>query len=68
MSLLLDAWRRHSRLIPPMDVPTFELSVDDWMYLVDKVTPINRSNVCRLGMELGRVTLLLCRQPGGQGG
>lgn len=54
-------WRYQMKL--PVDGSTWEVSLDDWMYLMDEDTLINRSSMSKLGVELGQVTLFFRRQP-----
>ena len=39
------------------------IDLDDWMYLVDQDTLINRSSMRKLGVEVGQVTLFMRRMP-----
>jgi len=47
----------------PVDGSVYEVSFDDWMYLMDEDTLINRSSMSKFGVELGQVTLFFRRQP-----
>ena len=38
------------------------LSMDDWMYLMDEDTLINRTSMSKFGVEVGQVTLFFRRQ------
>ncbi|MBT8766578.1 DUF3833 domain-containing protein [Metapseudomonas boanensis] len=58
-------WRYQMNL--PVDGRPLEVTFDDWMYLMNEDTLINRSSMSKLGVELGQVTLFFRRQPGGQG-
>ena len=53
-------WRY--RLNLEVDGSTWEVSLDDWMYLMDEDTLINRSSMSKFGVELGQVTLFFRRQ------
>jgi hypothetical protein len=53
-------WRY--RLNVPVDDSTYEMSMDDWMYLMDEDTLINRTSMSKLGVEVGQVTLFFRRQ------
>lgn len=53
-------WRY--RLNLPVDDSTYEMSMDDWMYLMDEDTLINRTSMSKLGVEVGQVTLFFRRQ------
>lgn len=56
-------WRY--RLNLPVDDSTYEMSMDDWMYLMDKDTLINRTSMSKFGVEVGQVTLFFRRQGAG---
>ena len=60
-----NALRWRYRLNLPIDGSTYEVSFDDWMYLMDEDTLINRSSMSKFGVELGQVTLFFRRQGGG---
>lgn len=57
-------WRYALNL--PVDDSTYEVSVDDWMYLMDEDTLINRSSMSKFGVEFGQVTLFFRRQSSGE--
>ncbi|WEJ69897.1 DUF3833 domain-containing protein [Pseudomonas sp. PSE14] len=57
-----NALRWRYRLNLEVDGRTWEVSFDDWMYLMDEDTLINRSSMSKLGFELGQVTLFFRRQ------
>jgi hypothetical protein len=50
------------RLNLPVDGSVYEVSFDDWMYLMDEDTLINRSSMSKFGVEWGQVTLFFRRQ------
>ncbi|TRO12205.1 DUF3833 domain-containing protein [Ectopseudomonas mendocina] len=52
-------WRYHLNL--PVDDTTYVVYFDDWMYLMDDDTLINRSAMSKFGIELGQVTLFFRR-------
>jgi hypothetical protein len=52
-------WRYQLRL--DVDGTTWDVDMDDWMYLMDENTLINRSRMSKLGVELGQVTLFFRR-------
>ena len=54
-------WRY--RLDLPVDGRHWEVDMDDWMYLMDEDTIINRTTMSKLGVELGQVILFFRRQP-----
>ncbi|SDB61817.1 DUF3833 domain-containing protein [Pseudomonas sp. NFACC13-1] len=60
-----NALRWQYRLNLPVDGSTYEVTFDDWMYLMDDDTLINRSSMSKLGVELGQVTLFFRRQAAG---
>jgi len=49
-------------LLLPVDDTTYEVEFDDWMYLMDEDTLINRSFMSKFGVELGQVTLFFRRE------
>ncbi|KIF60432.1 DUF3833 domain-containing protein [Pseudomonas fluorescens] len=53
-------WRY--RLNVPVDDSIYEMSMDDWMYLMDEDTLINRTRMSKFGVEVGQVTLFFRRQ------
>ena len=57
-----NALRWRYRLNLDVDGSTWEVSFDDWMYLMDDDTLINRSSMRKLGVELGQVTLFFRRE------
>ncbi|MNJ21099.1 hypothetical protein D3C77_154440 [compost metagenome] len=56
-------WRY--RLDLPVDGQHWEVDLDDWMYLIDEDTLINRSSMSKLGVEVGQITLFFRRLPEG---
>ena len=56
------ALRWQYRLLLPVDDTTYEVEFDDWMYLMDEDTLINRSFMSKFGVELGQVTLFFRRE------
>jgi hypothetical protein len=57
-----NALRWRYRLNLPVDGSVYEVSFDDWMYLMDEDTLINRSSMSKFGVEWGQVTLFFRRQ------
>lgn len=53
-------WRYDLNL--EVDGSTWQVSFDDWMYLMDDDTLINRSSMRKFGVELGEVTLFFRRE------
>ncbi|MGV8921420.1 MAG: DUF3833 domain-containing protein [Pseudomonas sp.] len=60
-----NALRWRYRLNLPVEGSVYEVSFDDWMYLMDEDTLINRSSMSKFGVELGQVTLFFRRQSSG---
>lgn len=56
-----NALRWRYRLNLDIEGSTWEVDFDDWMYLMDEDTLINRSSMSKLGVELGQVTLFFRR-------
>lgn len=44
-------------LLLPVDGSTYAMRFDDWMFLIDDCTMINRASMAKFGIELGLVTL-----------
>lgn len=44
-------------LLLPVDGSTYAMRFDDWMFLIDECTMINRASMAKFGIELGQVTL-----------
>ncbi len=42
----------------PVDDKIYDVTFDDWMYLVDETTMVNRARMSKFGVRLGEVTLL----------
>ncbi|MCK1786862.1 DUF3833 domain-containing protein, partial [Pseudomonas sp. TNT11] len=57
-----NALRWRYRLNLAVDGSVYEVSFDDWMYLMDEDTLINRSSMSKFGVEWGQVTLFFRRQ------
>jgi hypothetical protein len=57
-----NALRWRYQLILPVDDTTYVVTFDDWMFLMDRDTMINRASMSKLGVELGQVTLFFRRQ------
>jgi hypothetical protein len=41
----------------PVDGREVDLDMDDWMYLIDPQTLVNRTSMRKWGVEVGQVTL-----------
>lgn len=52
-----NALRWQYTLLLPVDGTTYEMQFDDWMFLIDGQTMINRAKMSKFGVELGQVTL-----------
>ena len=52
-------WRY--RLDLPVDGRNWVMDMDDWMYLMDEDTLINRTRMSKLGVEVGQITLFFRR-------
>jgi hypothetical protein len=50
-------------LLLPVSGSIYEMQMDDWMYLMDQDTLINRTSMRKFGVELGQVTLFFRRRP-----
>jgi len=48
-------WRYTLNL--PVGDTSYDLDFDDWMYLIDDATLVNRARVSKFGIEVGQVTL-----------
>jgi len=48
-------WRYTLRV--PVKESTYDLQFDDWMFLMDEHTMVNRASMSKFGIELGQVTL-----------
>ena len=52
-----NALRWQYTLLLPVSGSTYEMQFDDWMFLIDGCTMINRASMRKFGFELGQVTL-----------
>jgi Protein of unknown function (DUF3833) len=52
-----NALRWNYVLALPVDGTTWHMDMDDWMYLIDGKTLLNRTRMSKLGVEVGQVTL-----------
>jgi hypothetical protein len=46
----------------PVGDSTWDMDMDDWMYLVDEHTLINRTRMSKFGYEVGQVTIFFRNQ------
>ncbi|WP_028101358.1 DUF3833 domain-containing protein [Pseudoduganella violaceinigra] len=53
-----NALRWRYTMLLPVDGSTYEMHFDDWMFLIDECTMINRATMRKFGIELGQVTLM----------
>jgi hypothetical protein len=49
-------------LLVPVDGSVYEMQMDDWMYLMDDDSMINRASMRKFGVEFGQVTLFFRRR------
>jgi hypothetical protein len=49
-------------LLLPVDGTIYEMQMDDWMYLIDNDSMINRASMRKFGVEFGQVTLFFRRR------
>jgi len=57
-----NALRWRYELLLPVDDSIYQVHFDDWMYLLDEQTLVNRAVMSKLGVELGQVTLFFRKQ------
>jgi hypothetical protein len=57
-----NALRWQYTLLLPVDGATYEMQFDDWMFLIDRCTMMNRASMRKFGMEFGQVTLTFRRR------
>ncbi|QBF84791.1 DUF3833 domain-containing protein [Shewanella maritima] len=55
-------WRYDMML--PVDGDTYQVHFDDWMYLVDDNTIINKSDIIKFGITVAKVTLVISKVNG----
>ncbi|WP_434940212.1 DUF3833 domain-containing protein [Shewanella sp. HL-SH8] len=53
-------WRYDMKLM--VDGSEYQVEFDDWMFLVDKNTIINKSDIIKFGITVGTVTLVIQKQ------
>jgi len=56
-----NAFRWAYTLALPVDGRVWDVALDDWMFLVDEGTVLNRSAMSKFGLHLGDVTLVITR-------
>ena len=52
-----NAFNLRYTLLLPVDGSTYEMQMDDWMFLLDRQTIVNRTSMSKFGVEVGQVTL-----------
>lgn len=57
-----NALRWQYTLLLPVDGTTYEMQFDDWMFLIDRCTMMNRASMRKFGIEFGQVTLTFRRR------
>jgi hypothetical protein len=57
-----NAFRWNYTLALPVDGRVWDVALDDWMFLVDDATVLNRSAMSKFGLHLGDVTLVITRK------
>ncbi|MFT5789193.1 MAG: hypothetical protein ACI8SJ_001308 [Shewanella sp.] len=50
-------------MLLPFDDSEYQVRFDDWMFLVDDNTIINRSDIIKFGVTMAEVTLVITKQP-----
>lgn len=56
-----NALRWNYTLALPVDGRVWNVALDDWMFLIDEGTLLNRSAMSKLGLHLGDVTLVISK-------
>lgn len=59
-----NALRLRYALRLPVGDSVYTLQLDDWMYLIDEHTLVNRSFMTKFGVEVGQITLFFRKQDG----
>lgn len=57
-----NAFKWEYTLLLPVDGSIYEMTMDDWMYLIDQDTMVNRAKMRKFGIEVGEVTLFFRRR------
>jgi hypothetical protein len=52
-----NAFKWQYTILLPVDGTTYEMQMDDWMFLIDDQTMLNRASMRKFGIEVGEVTL-----------
>ena len=53
-------WQYTMRL--EVDGDTYDVAFDDWMYMIDENTVVNKARVTKFGFTVGEVTLVINKQ------
>jgi hypothetical protein len=61
-----NALRWNYVLALPVDGSTYHMDMDDWMWLMDEATLLNKTTMSKFGVRVGEVTLFFRKQAGGQ--
>jgi len=56
-----NAFRWAYTLALPVDGRVWDVTLDDWMFLLDEHTVLNRSSMSKFGLHLGDVTLVITK-------
>lgn len=56
-----NAFRWNYTLALPVDSRVWNVALDDWMFLIDERTVINRSAMSKFGLHVGDVTLVITK-------
>lgn len=59
-----NAFRWAYTLALPVDGRVWNVALDDWMFLIDETTVLNRSAMSKFGLHLGDVTLVISKGGG----
>ena len=62
-----NAFNWHYTLVLPVNGEVYHVNMDDWMYLVDEQTLLNRATMTKFGFEVGQVTLFFRKPADGAG-
>ncbi|MDR7269728.1 hypothetical protein J2X20_002357 [Pelomonas saccharophila] len=57
-----NALRWNYTLALPVDGRVWNVALDDWMFLIDERTVLNRSAMSKFGLHLGDVTLVITKE------
>jgi hypothetical protein len=57
-----NAFNMNYTLMLPVNGSVYEMKMDDWMYLMDENSMMNRTSMTKFGIEVGQVTLFFRRR------